>query len=593
MLTELRVSNLALIAAAELELGPGLTVLSGETGAGKTALLSSLKLLIGERGDAALVGSQGEEARVEVLFTCEAGEQNAGSEVCDGEEHLVVRRIRADGRSRCYLDDALATVGKLNSVLGPQVDLYGQHEHQSLLKPTEQLRMLDEYAGEDQTHALAAYRESLQDYQEAAARLNTLIQLSTSSAAEREQASFVVREVAKVAPRPGEYEALESELPRLQHGEQLAEAAGAALEILRGENGALEGLEHAVKVLEALRGVDAQLDKPLEQLSTLAIVLEEATADVGRYTSTIEYDPQQLQLALDRLGELDGLSRRFGPGMEQVFALLQRSEQLLESSEDTEERIQQAEAAASEATGALEDAAAELARVRAVAAESFLAGLNTSIATLALTGASLEFSVEDLPFSRWNATGSQSFELLYRPAPNVAARPLARIASGGELSRVMLAIKGLLQSSDHPMTLVFDEIDAGIGGKTANAVAERLASLARQHQVIVITHLAQIAVLADHHFLVSKTASSRTTHTAIAALEGADRTREIARMLSGSSEKEALAHAEKLLKEAHAGEAHAGEACEKEPHPKEAHPHPAPLEETQRAQAAPSHKARR
>ncbi|MDR1088697.1 MAG: DNA repair protein RecN [Coriobacteriales bacterium] len=574
MLTELRVNNLALIVTAELELGPGLTVLSGETGAGKTALLSSLKLLIGERGDAAIVGGEGDEARVEAVFTY--GEDEASSVRSAFQEHIAARRIRTDGRSRCYLDDALVTVGTLSKTLGPYVDLYGQHEHQSLLKSAEQLRMLDEYAGESLASALQAYRDSLRAWDKAGAELRSLQELSSSSAAEREQAAFVLREVAKLAPEPGEYEALESELPRLQHAEQLAVAAETALEILRGEGGALEGLERAVKELEALRGVDAGLDGPLDQLNTLSIDLKEATDDVGRYASHIEYDPQKLQAALDRLGELDGLSRRFGPGMEQVFALLRRSEQLVHSTENAEEQVEAAEARLAKARELLEAAAADLAALRASAAEHFLAGVNAGIAELALAGASLEFSVQDLPFNRWNSTGSQSFELLYRPAPKVAARPLAKIASGGELSRVMLAIKGLLQSGTRTMTLVFDEIDAGIGGKTANAVAERLRGLARQHQVIVITHLAQIAVLADHHFLVSKTSSASDTRTSIVALHGEQRTREIARMLSGSSEAEALAHAEKLLKEAH----------EKEPRAKETHQKEAKAPRTQHAQKA-------
>ncbi len=648
MLTELRVRNLALIAAAELELGPGLTVLSGETGAGKTALLSSLKLLIGERGDSAMVGNEDDEARVEAVFlgmseqrpqsapdasesqgapdasesqgtpddsglpgllgdpdlpgtpddsglpgllgdpdlpgtpddsglpgllgdpdlkgtpddsglpgllgdpdTCRIPEPNmVASGPPDEQEHLVVRRIKTDGRSRCYLDDTLVTVGRLADTLGPTVDLYGQHEHQSLLKSAEQLRLLDTFAGENLAAGLRVYQESLQTYKEALKELRRIQELGNSSGAEREQAAFIVREVEKVAPQPGEYELLESELPRLQNGEQLAEAAGKALELLRGENGALEKLDTALKALENLRGIDAALDEPLEQLSGLSIGLEEVTTDIGRYAAGIEYDPEKLQVALDRLGELDGLSRRFGPGMAQVFALIERSEQLLRSSENTEERINEAEASLARARQELEARASDLADLRKAASSDFLAQLNGSIADLALSGASLEFSVNDLSFERWTSAGSQSFELLYSPAPQAPARPLAKIASGGELSRVMLAIKSMLQSSDRPMTLVFDEIDAGIGGKTALAVAERLASLAQHHQVVVITHLAQIAAFADQHFLVSKTRKGRDTHTTISSLDKADRVTEIARMLSGTSDKEAIAHAEKLLKEA-------------------------------------------
>jgi len=539
MLTELRVRNLALIARAALELGPGLTVLSGETGAGKTALISSLKLLIGERGDSTMVGAEGGEASVEALFLDDSAT----------EERLVIRKISAEGRSRCYLDDSLVTVGRLNETLGPSVDLYGQHEHQSLLKVAEQLSLLDEYAGEELALALEKYQAALALYEDANAELQRLLELANSSNVQREQAAFIKKEIEKFAPKPGEYELLEQELPRLTHGEQLAQASGSVLELLRGEDGVLERLSAAGTSLESLKAIDGALQGPYEQLQGNLLELEELASDLARYASGIEFDPEALQVALDRLGALDGLSRRFGPGMDQVFAQLEQAEQLLLGAEDTAERIAEAEKKLALAEAELRCAALELSLLREAAAQEFVAQLGDDFSNLALTGASLEFSLEDLPFERWGASGSQLFELLYRPAPDASAKPLAKIASGGELSRVMLAIKGLLQSTQKRMTLVFDEIDAGIGGKTAHAVAERLARLAAVHQVIVITHLAQIAVLADHHFLVDKSIEGGTTRTSIARLSEGERVQEVARMLSGSSDAEAMAHAQKMLDE--------------------------------------------
>lgn len=557
MLTELRVRNLALIETAELELGPGLTVLTGETGAGKTALLSSLKLLIGERGDSAMVGSFADEARVEAAFEMSAEEealnnsldrQENGADAC---EHLIVRRLSSEGRSRCYLDDSLVTVGRLNEVFGPSVDLYGQHEHQSLLKPREQLRILDEFGGEKVKTAFEAYLHALHEFQEASKELERLRELGASSGAEQEQAAFVLREIGKIAPQVGEYEALEAELPRLQNGEQLIQVSHQALELLRGESGALEKLASAVQTLNELGGIDPALDETLEQTNSLLVGLEEAVVDISRYAAGIEHDPEALQRALDRLGELDGLSRRFGPGMDQVFELAHHSELLLQTAGDASEHIQEAENKLSAAKAALEDAAKLLSAARISASEQFSKQLNKSIADLALSGASLEFSIQDLPFEKWGSAGPQSFDLLYKPAPSAPAAPLAKIASGGELSRVMLGIKSLLQHESKAMTLVFDEIDAGIGGKTANAVADRLAALAKGHQVIVITHLAQIAARADHHFLVSKEETKQGVKTTIARLQDTKREEEIARMLSGTLDAEALAHARKLLEEVH------------------------------------------
>lgn len=556
MLLELRVHNFALIEAAELELGSGLTVFSGETGAGKTALLSSLKLLVGERSDSSMVGKVSNEARIEAVFYhCVAGDsiQEAGEDPvygADKSEHLVVRRISREGRSRCYVNDSLVTVGTLQKTFGSSLDLYGQHEHQSLLRPAEHLRILDEYGDSLVAHALQDYQERFYAYHKALTMLQSLQELSSSSAAERELAAFTVREITKIAPEPGEYETLESELPRLQNSEQLASAAFDALSHLRDEGGALENLENALRALEVIQGYDSALNESFELLQNYLISLEEVTADVSRYAVDIEHDPELLQVTLDRLGELDGLSKRFGPGMSQVFELLHKSERLLQSSEDSAEQIKTAEKVLKEKRETLISAATKLATQRAATKELFLSEINRSIASLELSGAQLSFEVRDLPFEKWTSKGSQDFELLYRPAPNTAARPLLKIASGGELSRVMLAIKSLLQTDGQAMTLVFDEIDAGVGGKTAWAVAERLAHLARQHQVIVITHLAQIAAVADHHFLVSKVSTKQGVQTKINTLSSAERVKELARMLSGSTDQEALVHAKKLLTEA-------------------------------------------
>lgn len=582
MLAELRVRNLALITQANLELGPGLTVLSGETGAGKTALLSSLKLLIGERGDASLVGLEADETRVEALFITEpeagadraqpeAADEPARTEAADAPaepgrqprpaslaepsqpanacEHLAIRRVNAEGRSRCYLDDSLVTVAKLSEVIGPWVDLYGQHEHQSLLRADEQLRILDDFLGEPLALALDGYRAALLAYDEASGQLQKLLDLSNSSNSQREQAAFIKREIEKLAPEPGEYEALEQSLPRLQHAEQLAQSANQILESLRGDAGVLERLAQAEKSLATLAGIDADLGEPLEQLSSHLVGLEELGADLGRYAASIEFDDEAYQRTLDRLGALDGLSRRFGPGINQVFAQLEEAKQLLASSEDSAERIQAARQVCEQKEQGLRAAAAALSQLRAAGLQDFIAKLNESIKALALAGASLESVCVDLPFEKWTPAGPQTLELLYRPAPDAAAKPLAKIASGGELSRVMLAIKGLLQSNQRSMTLVFDEIDAGIGGKTALAVAQRLAQLAQIHQVIVITHLAQIAVLADSHYLVDRSSKDGQTLTTITHLDAEQRVGEIARMLSGSADTEALAHAQKMLED--------------------------------------------
>jgi DNA repair protein RecN (Recombination protein N) len=533
MLLELQVNNLALITEAKIELGDGLTVLTGETGAGKTALLSALKLLVGERGDTNYVRDGANEATAQALFL--------------DAEHVVVRRLSADGRSRCYLDDTMVTVKTLASTIGPLVDLYGQHEHQSLLKPAQQLAALDNFGGEPLLTALANYQQAYRAHHQAALELESLQATANSSSAAKEQAAFVLREINKVDPQPDEYEQLKLQLPVLQNGEELARATNRAVELLRDDQQIIDKLALAAAELEALRQIDPQLDKLTNQLNEILISAEDLALELRSYRDSVEFDAQALEATLERLSQLDGIIKRFGPTLADVFAAKQSSEQLVVGSSDFEERLSQAKANLKQHQELRTQAAEQLASQRQANATLFSQQLAAAVHSLAMAGANFEFAVAQLPEQNWTLSGSQTYELLYCPEPNTKPRPLARIASGGELSRVMLALKTMLHSSEQQMTLVFDEIDAGIGGATATAVAERLQQLAQVHQVIVVTHLAQIAAKAQTHFVVSKQSSKQGASTVINQVTGEQRTQEIARMLSGSTDKTALEHANQLL----------------------------------------------
>jgi DNA repair protein RecN (Recombination protein N) len=535
MLEELRVRNLALIREAELELGPGLTVLTGETGAGKTALLGALKLLRGERGDAQLVRSGSDEARVEARFS-------AG-----GSERIATRRVSADGRSRCSLDDEMATVGSLARVIGPLVDLYGQHDHQSLLKPAAQLGILDAFAGGKAASAKSVYLAAYKAYRKAKEELEQLLGAQGSAAARREQAAFVLREIAALDPKPGEYEALEEQLPRLQNSGQLAEAVRSSLHALRDEGtGAQEALAGALASLQRLQGIDPKLDALAGTLAELAVGAEELAADLRAYRDSIDFDPATLDGAQERLAALDGLAKRFGPRMQDVFAAREEAASAIAETDGIGERIEHAQREASSAEAALRQAGASLGAARDAAAAKLAKRLGLASADLAMADASFEVSMCELPFADWGPEGGNTVEILYSPAAGQPHRPLARIASGGELSRVMLALKGMAHDDGEAgagMTLVFDEIDAGIGGSVAIAVAERLVQLARHNQVIVVTHLAQIAAAADDHWVVAKSGGE----SMMRRVAGDERVSEVARMLAGSTDELAREHAMKLL----------------------------------------------
>ncbi len=535
MLDELRVRDIALIEDASMEFSPGLTVLTGETGAGKTALLGALKLLIGERGDSTLVRDTASEARVEARMTL------------DDSEHIICRRISQDGRSRCTLDDEMVTVGALAARIGPFFDLHGQHEHQSLLSPSTQLTYLDRFIGSVASQALAAYQQAWHHQHEAEELVERIEELALTSSVKLQQAQAAFNEINALDPQPGELEQIEQQLPRLRNGEQLAQVSGEAFEALRSDDGALDKLGTALKGLTRSSTVDVELDALTNRMESLLIDLEDLASELRAYRDDVEFDPEALQRALDRLGQLEGLCRRYGPRMDDVLNTWHEASDTINLTSDIDERRQEAKIALQEAESTLRQAAEHLEQIRENGSRDFADAVSASVQDLAMAGASFELAITPLKREDWTINGSCRYELLYQPSANSVPRPLARIASGGELSRVMLALKTLIGQEAAAVTLVFDEIDAGIGGITAVAVAQRLRQLAQTHQVIAVTHLAQIAAVADTHLVISKHVSEGMAHTALTAVFGEDRTSEIARMLSGSDDVVALEHARQLL----------------------------------------------
>lgn len=535
MLEELHVADLALIEDAWLELGPGLTVLTGETGAGKTVLVEALKLLLGERADPTMVRAGADEALVEGRFSL------------DGTERTAKRRISAEGRSRCYLDGEMSTVAGLADAFGSVVDLHGQHDHQALLAPSSHAAYLDRFIGEDAAAALASYRDAWAAASESASELRSLADAMQDRSRRVDLLSFQVGEIDGVAPKPGEDEAIEARLPVMRHGERLAEAASAAYGRLKADGGASDSLAEALAALRPLAGLDPALDALAERLADAATTVEDAGADIRRHGELVEYDPAALDAAEARLSALTDLKRKYGPGLSDVLAARDAAAATLETLEQGEEGLRRAEEHLAAAEERLAEAAATLSSVRAAASPGFATMLGDAARDLAMASATFEVSFADLPRASWTADGPQRVEFLFSANSGEPRRPLARIASGGEVSRVMLALKSVLGAADVVPVLVFDEIDVGIGGATALAVGRRLASLARRHQVVVVTHLAQVAAFADSHLVVEKAERDGRTLTAVRRAKGEERVAEIARMLSGSDSATGLAHARELL----------------------------------------------
>lgn len=549
MLTQLHVRDLALVKEATLELGPGLTAITGETGAGKTALLSALRLITGQRGDSKAVRDGAPEALVEARFEAAPDADAAAAEGEGAEERFASRKINAQGRSRCSLNGEMATVAQLAQAMG-FVHMHNQHDQVQLLQPAEQLRFLDAYIDPAGNH-MAEYRAALAAFRDAAKRCKELEDAAGKQEQELEYCRFVDSQISQVNPQKGEYEQLEEELPRLQHAEQLAQATRAALTALNADGGALDGAAQASAALRRQEGVDSQLDSIAATLDECQTALSDAAATLRDYADGLSYDPTAVQSRLSRLSALDGLMKRYGPTMEQVLGTWGHAKAALEGNGASPQQIEQAREERDTAMEELKAQGVALQEKRRQAAQELCDELAASVAELAMPTACFEFEFHYLNGARWTDAGPATAELLYRPAPSVTARPLRQIASGGELSRILLALECVLRDKGGSAagdTLVFDEVDAGIGGATGEAVGKRLLALAQHVQVIVVTHLPQVACLANTQLCVEKSMVDGMPCTDVVHVEGEERVAELARMLAGTDDATALQHARELLK---------------------------------------------
>lgn len=556
MIDEIQVRNIALIKEASMSPSRRMTVLTGETGAGKTALLAACKLLMGARADKGVVREGADAAEVQGrLFARfenaeESGffEEQAGGEGVAGREleAVVKRRLTADGRSRASVNGEMASISQLSSLVAPTVDLCGQHEHQALMKPATHVSILDSWAANDVRLAAEAYRTAFEEASAAKRDYERVCSAGEASQAQIEEARFVLRQIDAVGLVEGEYDELVSYLGKTEHAESLARAADAAHEALAGEGRALDSVNAAVCALSDAARFDEGLEAYASSLREVGYVLEDVARDALAYRDDVEFDPQELAAAQERVGALQGLCRLYGPRMEDVFAKREETAEVVASVDDADERERLAKRRLDEAEAALLQAAEGLHEARAQAAPLFAAEVSSVMGRLEMGSAELECRVDLLDRASWTKTGPSAVEFFFRPGAGMQARPLARIASGGEVSRVMLAVKVVLGSKDDVDTLVFDEVDAGVGGATAVALAQVLADLARTHQVIVVTHLAQVAVAADVHYVVRKTGEDEP-ETTLSQVSGEAREREIARMLSGEATEASLAHARELL----------------------------------------------
>ena len=552
MLDELRVENLLLIERAELRLGPGLNVLTGETGAGKTVLAHALDLLLGGKPRAGIVRPGASEAYVEGTFELpDALREELGERIAeDAEELVLARRVSAEGRTRAYLNGRSATAADLRDVGGVLLSFYGQHEHRKLTLASSQLEILDGFCGPGQAERRAAFAVVHARERGLREQLAALRERAGARDREIDLLEWELGEIDAAAPSVAEEADLTAERERLRNLEGLRLAAAGGIEALAPEtgDGAASALAGAAHALDAMRGIDAALDVLADRTGALAVEADDLAGELRRYGEAVDAPPGRLDEVEERLALFDKLKRKHGGTIESVLAHADACRARRDELAGAEEAAEGAAAALEAARSELAERAAALRAAREAAAAGLAGAVVGVLGDLAMDGASFEARLsarED-----HGPSGGDEVEFLIAPNPGVPAGPLREIASGGELSRVMLALMSAAAEAG-PETLVFDEVDAGIGGQTARAVGEQLRDLAAGRQIICITHLPQIASMADRHFTIVKDSSADPARTTVTMLERTAVVGEIVRMLGADAEDVAARrHAKELLKAA-------------------------------------------
>ncbi len=555
MLIELRIRDYAVIDDLTLDAAPGLNALSGETGSGKSLVASALSCLLGERPFPDLVRVGARRALIEAAFDIEDCEpvRNRLEELglaATGDVLVLRREVARRGRNRAWVNDSSATVGLLRELGHHLVDLHGQHEHQSLLKPVEQRKLLDSFArATGQARAVASSHRRLQTLELERAQLEGRIRELASRA---DFMRFQLGEIEGASIEEGEDELLEAEATRLEHADDLARSAGGAhSELYAGDDAVTVRIRAVQAALRDIVRLDGSLADVAELLEQSYQAASEAGRFLGDYANSLEHDPRRLEQVRARLDRIFRLKRKYGPELADVVETGRRLGAQLEEIETSSFDIASLERRIEETRARLEHEAAALSEARHKAGSALERQVEALFPELGLEAGTFSVALHALP--EVGPGGAERVEFLVSLNPGFPLARLQRIASGGELSRVMLALKSILGAVDQVPTLVFDEIDSGVGGEIANAVGARLEESGRAHQVLAITHLAQIASRAGRHLLVEKRLSPEdgVTRTRAVALDGEERVREIARMLGGDPGSPASReHARELLRSA-------------------------------------------
>jgi len=556
MLQELRIKNFAIIDELDLSFSKGFNILTGETGAGKSIILNAVQLLLGDRASEDLIRSSEEEASVEALFDIsenpevqgkvqERGQRRSGAE--EGDSLLVKRVILRSGRGKAFINGSLATLGMLSEIGEELLTIYGQHEHQSLQRADTHLDILDEFG--ELMGLREAFQNLFQRFTSLSQELERIRGEKERREKEQELKAFQSREIEKAGIRIGEEEGLKEEKQVLVHAKKLTDFANATEEVLySAEGSAIEKVQSVLHQGKEMAMIDASLSPVFKNLDGALIQLEEVALALRDYSKRIEVNPGRLEEVENRLEEIDRLKRKYGSTEADILRFKKEIDETLNSFTSDEERLFQLEGEIGPLREEMTQRAQKLSRERKRVASELKKSVEKELATLGMKKTTFQVRVDDQALSN---KGKDRIEFLISPNIGEEVKPLAKIASGGELSRIMLAMKRILAIIGGRQVLVFDEVDAGIGGAIAEVVGRKLRELSKHHQVICVTHLPQIACFADRHHSVKKEVKSGRTVTVVDPLEKEARVEEIARMLGGVKVTEKTrAHAQEMMENA-------------------------------------------
>lgn len=548
MLTELHIKNFAIIDQLTISFPRGLTILSGETGAGKSIIIGALNLLLGGRASADLIRSSEEEASVEAIFDI-SHRSSLSQRLTDWgmgvDDSLLIRRIISrSGKGKTFIGNHLATINILGNLGEELINISGQHEHQLLLKPDQHLEIVDAFGG--LVPLQNTYASHFHQLLSLTRELNTLIQAKERREERIDLLQFQIKEITEATLKPGEEELLREERRILNSSEKLFQSTKKAYETIYAEKGSvLEQLKSTLRELKELSQIDMRLSPLSTTLESSVFQVEDLALSLRDYYQKIEFDPERLEEIESRLMEINALKKKYGETVEKILACQERAENELKELKESGEKIEELKAAQEKLKIETLDLARKLSQERKKAAALLKEKVEREIASLGMKKTVFEVragSTSARGEARENLTidthslhekGMDDLEFFISPNPGEELKPLSKIASGGELSRIILAIKRIIAQEDEVSTLIFDEVDAGIGGATAEVVGKKLKEISRRHQVLCITHLPQIACFADTHYSITKETRKGRTFTLLKKLEKDERVEELSRMLGG------------------------------------------------------------